>query len=345
MPPLERYIAIDNICAWPILNRMPDGTITCINFNQPNHGGSEGEVQCWISRDDGRTWTAAGIPVPCDPGANRMNHAAGLAHNNDLLVVVGGHDNRPPRGQNNPDFSNVNCIPPAVSRSSDNGLTWRQSQGIPFQANGWAIFPFGPILRRFDGALLLSVYNYPPSGSPLKNVGSAQLYISRDDGHTWALHTTIAPDDYNETFLFQVDEKHYLAAARTYIDQTVHLYVSHDAGDTWKLSGPVTGSYEHNAHILTLPDGKLLMTYGVRHPGYLGLACRISADKGLTWKRPHNLLTISETDSYDAGYPSCLLMGDGKILTAYYACKTPAHTRYHMGTIIWDPKEEFKKGH
>ncbi len=342
---LERYIAIDNICAWPILTRMPDGSITAINFNQPSHGASEGEVQCWVSRDEGRTWSIAGVPVPCDPGTNRMNHAAGLAGNNDLVVIVGGHDNRPPRGQKNPDFSDVNSLPLAVARSSDGGLTWRQTGAIPFQENGWVIVPFGPIVRRHDGTLLLSAYNCPPKGSSLKNVGSAQLYISRDDGASWAFHTTIAPDNYNETFLFQVDEKHYLAAARTYTDQTVHLYVSHDAGDTWKLSGPVTGSYEHNAHILTLPGGSLLMTYGVRHPGALGLACRISTDKGLTWKRPHHMLTLSEIDNYDAGYPSSLLLPDNKVLTAYYACRTPAHSRYHMGTVIWDPKEEFIKGY
>ncbi len=342
---LERYIAIDNVCAWPVLTRMPDGSITTINFNQPNHGGSEGEVQCWISRDEGRLWTAAGIPVSCDPGTNRMNHAAGLAGNGDLIVVVGGHDKRPPRGQNNPDYTGVNCLPPAVARSSDNGLTWRRSADIPFQQNGWLIVPFGPIIRRHDGALLLSVYNHPPIGDALKNVGSAQLYISCDDGTSWALHTTIAPGDYNETCLFQVDEQHYLAAARTYVDQTVHLYVSHDAGDTWKFSTPLTGSYEHNAHLLTLPDGKLLTTYGIRHPGSLALSCRISTDKGLTWKRPHHMLTLSETENYDAGYPSSLLLPDGKILTAYYACRTPAHTRYHMGTIIWDPKQEFIKGY
>jgi len=53
---MERYIAIDNVCAWPNLTQMPDGTIIATIFNQPTHGGWEGDVECWASEDDGRTW-------------------------------------------------------------------------------------------------------------------------------------------------------------------------------------------------------------------------------------------------------------------------------------------------
>ena len=49
---MERYLAIDNVCAWPILTHMPDGTVVATLFNQPTHGGWEGDVECWASGDE-----------------------------------------------------------------------------------------------------------------------------------------------------------------------------------------------------------------------------------------------------------------------------------------------------
>ena len=34
----RRLIAIDNVCAWPNLVKMKDGTLVTVVFNQPNHG-------------------------------------------------------------------------------------------------------------------------------------------------------------------------------------------------------------------------------------------------------------------------------------------------------------------
>ncbi len=38
----REIIAIDNVCAWPNLTKMPDGSIVAAIFNQPTHGGWEG---------------------------------------------------------------------------------------------------------------------------------------------------------------------------------------------------------------------------------------------------------------------------------------------------------------
>lgn len=34
----ERYVAIDNVCAWPNLTLMPDGSVVATIFNRPYHG-------------------------------------------------------------------------------------------------------------------------------------------------------------------------------------------------------------------------------------------------------------------------------------------------------------------
>ena len=87
---MERYIAIDNVCAWPNLTRMPDGRIIAAIFNQPCHGRWEGDVEGWETRDEGRFWTRCGVAAPHEPETNRMNVGAGLAGNGDLIVLASG---------------------------------------------------------------------------------------------------------------------------------------------------------------------------------------------------------------------------------------------------------------
>ena len=48
-----------------------------------------GAAECWNS-PDGEFWTKRGIPAPNEPHTNRMNVAAGLAKNGDLLVLCSG---------------------------------------------------------------------------------------------------------------------------------------------------------------------------------------------------------------------------------------------------------------
>jgi hypothetical protein len=85
-PPMQRFVAIDNVCGWPNLTLMPDGSITITIFGQPSHGQVAGAAECWNSKG-GQIWERHGIPAPNDPNTNRMNVATGLAKNGDLLVL------------------------------------------------------------------------------------------------------------------------------------------------------------------------------------------------------------------------------------------------------------------
>ena len=83
---MQRVVAAENVCAWPNLTLMRDGTVLAILHNQPSHGQQEGDVDCWASRD-GLTWEKRGTVTQHAPNTIRMNHAAGLAANGDLVVV------------------------------------------------------------------------------------------------------------------------------------------------------------------------------------------------------------------------------------------------------------------
>ena len=45
----QRFVAIDNVCAWPNLTVLEDGTIIATIFNQPSHARAIGDVECWAS--------------------------------------------------------------------------------------------------------------------------------------------------------------------------------------------------------------------------------------------------------------------------------------------------------
>lgn len=142
---ISRYVAIDNVCAWPNLTLMPDGSINTTIFGKPSHGQVAGAAECWNS-PDGQFWTKVGIPAPNDGNTNRMNVAAGLATNGDLLVLCSGWTNvKQPQRPKQADFRD-DILSTWVCRSSDGGKMWSQIKEFPAPDAGWTHYiPFGDI--------------------------------------------------------------------------------------------------------------------------------------------------------------------------------------------------------
>ncbi|MDP1591398.1 MAG: hypothetical protein Q8M07_26825, partial [Prosthecobacter sp.] len=142
---ITRFVAIDNVCAWPCLTLMPDGSINTTIFGKPSHGQVAGAAECWNS-PDGEFWTLRGIPAPNDENTNRMNVAAGLAKNGDLLVLCSGWtDEKQPQRPKQAVFRD-DILSTWVCRSSDGGKTWSQIKEFPAPDAGWTHhIPFGDI--------------------------------------------------------------------------------------------------------------------------------------------------------------------------------------------------------
>ncbi len=329
---MERFVAIDNVCAWPNLTLLPDGSIAAVIFNQPTHGGWEGDVECWVSKDGGRGWTRRGVPAPHEPQTNRMNVAAGLARDGSLVVLASGWSRRQPPGQySSPHEGEV--LAPWVCRSADAGETWERGDDVaPPEGMNRPAVPFGDIIPLADDALGACLY-----GPAADNDNAAWLYESLDDGRSWRPRAPIRGADANETALLALPDGRLLAAARTRRDQHIDLLRSDDDGRTWRLVGPVTLPMQHPGHLLLLRDGSVLLTYGVRNKGFYGVAARVSRDAGETWSAPRFLVNF-ETAS-DGGYPATAPLADGTLATAYYCNSTPAHQRYHMGVARWRIEE------
>lgn len=319
---ISRYVAVDNVCAWPNLTLLGDGSIAAVIHNQPSHSSLPGDVDCWVSKD-GVFWEKRGHPAPNEPETVRMNVAAGRARNGDLVVLCSGWERKAGR-------SGGKIIPPWVSRSGDGGRTWAIAKEFPAPENGWTHFvPFGPILPGEDGKLHTTCYARGIKDPAARHVWH---FTSSDDGRTWQRGSLIGPN-HNETSIFHLGGRKWLAAARTNPLYRVELFRSEDDGASWQGAEPVTETRELNAHLLRLRDGRILLSYGKRLEGQSGVLAKFSHDEGRTWSAP---VRIMNSIAMDCGYPSSVQRADGRIVTAYYSQSVENHERYHMGVAIWD---------
>ena len=330
----HHIVAIENVCAWPNLTLMPDGTVIAIIHNQPSHGSKEGEVDCWASRT-GEKWEKRGTPAPHDPNTVRMNHAAGLTKNGDLIVLCSGWTNeKQPQRPKQASFRDA-VLRSWVCRSSDGGKTWSQNKNFPAPEPGWSEYiPFGPICLAGDGSLRASCYQGKFADETLstKKLWYASWnFRSDDDGTTWKPVSIIGPR-HTETSLLFAGGKRWLAVAR-YGDVGVDLLASDDDGLTWTKPQRVTGTSELNGHLCCLKDGRLLLSYGNRVKDKCGVMVKFSSDEGKTCGQP---IRLAHSLSADCGYPSSVQRADGKIVTAYYSRKNEQCDHYHMGVVIWD---------
>ncbi len=328
----ERFIAIDNVCAWPNLTLLPDGTIAALIFNNPSHLLAEGDVECWGSSDGGVSWRKRGTAVPHEPRTARANVAAGLAHDGAIVVLCSGWGFVPSMRDRR--------LPPWVSRSSDGGNTWtvdRSSECIRFpegadrdDRGARMIKPFGDIVALPEGGLAAAFYH---------DRGTVWVLRSRDDGRSWTESSVLSDRCRGETAILRLRPDRWLAAARTEADASgktpdvgMELFDSEDEGRTWADRGPLTGPAQHPGHLRALADGRILLTYGMRDAKAVGT--RLSEDQGRTWGAARVLVRL-ETDDIDLGYPSTVELSDGTLVTAYYAKGIAQHARYHMGVVRW----------
>jgi hypothetical protein len=322
-------VAIQGVCAWPNLTVLPDGVIVATIFNHPSHGTTAGDVECWASQDGGKTWEKRGTPAAHEnEHCNRMNVAAGLAKNGDLLVIASGWTGIKPSGEVGQPFRE-RILPPWVCRSKDGGRTWSVDQEAfpapwpeaarqPVSPQGICV-PFGDILPGEDGMLRVAMY----TGAR----GAGFVFRSADDGKTWAEPVAIADNAVlNEPAIFHLGGAKWLAATRS---NGLDLYVSDDDAQTWTHRQKLTGAAQHPGHIMRLTDGRLLLTYGNRLDPK-GVDMRLSGDQGHTWTDPVRVADFRG----DGGYPSSVQLPDAQVLTAFYG------QPYHMGVVVWEPPAE-----
>lgn len=330
--------AVKDVCAWPNLTLMQDGTLLAVIHNQPAHGTQAGDIECWASAN-GVRWEKRSTITAHAPGTVRMNHAAGQAANGNLIVLCSGWTNEKQAERPKQEKYRDAILRSWVMHSKNGGRTWEKREAFPAPETGWTEYiPFGDVWSGEDGALHTSCYQgrlkEPSQSSKIQGYRSWH-FRSDDDGVTWK-PVAIIGAHHNETQIFPLGGQSWIAAARA---EAVDIFRSDDEGQTWQHTTRATERNEINGHITRLADGRLLLSYGVRVPGRMGVCAKFSSDEGKTWGQE---IRLASSFSHDCGYPSSVQLPNGQIVTAYYSKDSHEYSGYHMGVAVWEPEVRAK---
>jgi hypothetical protein len=157
---------------------------------------------------------------------------------------------------------------------------------------------------------------------PLNDIPDYQrifVVISDDLGRTWGkpiFAAWFADHLFTEPALVELDTGGLLLVFRD--DRTGHLYsaVSEDGGASWSKAAqtPIRG---YPPHLLRLPGGDILCTYGHRQPDY-SIRAVYSRDGGRSWDVDHTICIRGKMPNKDLGYPCTIAADSDEFFTVYY---------------------------
>jgi BNR repeat-like domain len=197
-----------------------------------------------------------------------------------------------------------------VHRSADGGRTWPEAVAIdtaPY-SGGYGIRSGA---RMTDGQLVLPLSD-PPDYKIVFVVRSA------DEGRSWGAPieaARVSGKAFEEPAVTVLPDQTLLMLMRESTADGLYSTRSADGGMTWAPPTD-TGIVGCPPHLLCLPDGRLLCTYGYRHFPFQ-IRAVVSADAGMTWD-DQPLVIATDLGSRDIGYPSTVLLEGGWLLCVYY---------------------------
>jgi len=225
-------------------------------------------------------------------------------------------------------------------RSKDDGHTW-QGPIIPRPSPGEKTLDIfgepvpsynrGALCEGRDGRIFWAVAQH----SPVSNKSETKLMISSDDGSSWNFACNIASDpkvSFNETSLYETPRGDLIAFMRTEsFDDHTALARSTDHGKSfhpWEDAG-----FQGHPHFaLKLPDQRVLLTYGYRHPPF-GIRARLLNAECTNFASSPELVLRDDGGNSDLGYPWATVLSKHRALVVYYFNRADG-TRSISGTFL-----------
>lgn len=333
-PARERSAVVTGQGYFPVACKLQDGRIAVVLRGGAPHLGIMGRLDIVYSDDQGKSWTRPTVVV--DSPLDDRNPAFGQAKDGTLVVGFWRTATYDDAGNWNDKLDKE--MSTWVTRSADGGRTWSDPAKIDTDDLRYGS-PYGKIVTMPDGGMLMAIYGTPRSelGKPPVAGDWSYIYRSTDDGQTWSRFATPGPERFNETALLRLKSGDLLAAMRTIApEQAVWLARSKDDGKSWDEPVKVTPPMVHPADLAELPDGRVLMVAGERR-GPFGVQVLIGSPDNLDWAG-HFILVNTATNT-DCGYPSSVVLEDGRVLTVYYAVGDTENTDWgeHCAAVRFDP--------
>ena len=208
--------AIQKVCAWPNLKRLDDGTLVSFIYNQPCHGLWEGDLDCWASEDDGRTWEVSrDFPAPPESPAGRDNEFIPfgnirIAEDGSLCAAVY--------------LRKGNLREAYLLRSRDDGWAWGEAA------------PLNPVGNETD-VLHLGESRWLAVSREFRERRDVhlELFVSTDDARTWERRMPLSlPLQVTGNLAALADGRILLSYGnRCWNNFGVDVRLSDDQGETW----------------------------------------------------------------------------------------------------------------
>lgn len=164
------------------------------------------------------------------------------------------------------------------------------------------------------------------------------LMISVDGGEHWEYGGLVARDpkiEFNEASLIQTPAGDWVAFIRA--EGTGDKGAMARSTDGGKSFGPWTdlGFQGHPHTALALPDSRVLLVYGYRHPPF-GVRARVLEPECRDAASAPEIVLRDDGDGGDLGYPWAANLPGGGVLVVYYFSR-PNGTRSIEGTFVEIP--------
>lgn len=195
--------------------------------------------------------------------------------------------------------------------SRDSGASWRETIEIETAPYSGGYGLRGAVEMK-DGRLIM----------PLNDIPDYQrifVVISDDLGRSWGepIFAAWSADHlFTEPDLAELDDGKLLLVLRD--DRTGHLYTafSEEGGANWSEAAqtPIKG---YPPHLLKMPGGDVLCTYGHRQPDY-SIRAVFSHDGGRSWNIDETVRIRGGLPNKDLGYPCTIATESGEFYTVYY---------------------------
>jgi hypothetical protein len=331
-PKVERTPIVTGQGYFPVACRLKDGRIAVVLRGGAPHIGIKGRLDLVFSTDEGKTWSKPTVVI--DSEMDDRNPAFGQAADGTLVVGYWHCANYDEQGK----FKDVpHRSKTKVTRSPDGGKTWDTPIDIDVSDLDYGS-PYGKILTMPDGGMLMAVYGSAVGGGGRRGREEdySYLYRSTDNGRTWSRFSTVGAERFNETGLLRLESGDLLAAMRTSAPkQDVWVSRSKDGGRTWSDPVNVTPPMVHPPDLVQLPDGRVLLTCGDRRNPFGVIGIVGTADK-LEWANHFPIATAAT--NLDCGYPSSVVLKDGRVMTAYYAVGDEEHPDWgtHAAALTYE---------
>ena len=325
--------------SFPSIVRRPDGELIVAFRRAPdrrNWGGTgytHTDPNSYLvlvrSRDQGNSWTSSPELIYANPFGGSQDPCMVQLRDNSILCASYGWAWLPAAVSAH--LTNVFRLNDFVAlggwmlRSRDGAHSWEQPitppslSGERFRDPSGKPVPAGnrgAMCEGKNGRLFWAVPTI--TGLPAKT--ETRLLISADKGATWKESCVIATDPkitFNETSLYETPRGDLVAFTRTenFNDHTV-LARSRDAGKSFE-PWQDAGFQGHPHHVIRLPDQRVLLVYGYRHPPF-GIRARILDSECTDFASAREFVLREDGAGGDLGYPWVTMVSGNRALVVYY---------------------------